>query len=355
MISLLAALLLATALPAQTTSAPQPRRYAGAAACGNCHPAQFSQQSASGHARSLVPAQQHPLAARFFPETPLVRKPNFRFEFTPGKVRVSGKDAAALEAPIQWAFGAGDQAVTFVGRLDEDRYLEHHFSYYAAVRTLDATPGHRDLPAQSPAEALGLIYRTFDPEARIMTCFQCHSTGRLSLGPELEIQPAELGVRCEACHGPGSLHVEAASQGRLAETRRLIDNPRRLPAAALNQLCGQCHRKPAPSGAATDWNDPWNARHQPLYLSQSACFRRSAGKLSCLTCHHPHRPLQRNDAAYYNARCGACHQAVKHPPLKLPAGNCIRCHMPEVRPHEHLRFANHWIGVYRGKDTLRPR
>jgi hypothetical protein len=28
--------------------------------------------------------------------------------------------------------------------------------------------------------------------------------------------------------------------------------------------------------------------------------------------------------------------------------------MPEVAPGEHLRFANHWIGIYREGSPLKP-
>lgn len=346
----LVALLVADAAAAQ----PRTKEYVGAAACGSCHAAQFGQQSATGHARSLRPAAEHPLANSFLPDSPLLRKPNFRFQFSKDfRVRVSdGKDA--LEAPIQWAFGAGDQAVTFVSQVDEDRYVEHHFSYYAATKSLESTPGHKDLPARSLPEALGVLYKTFDPDPKIMPCFQCHSTGPLSLGPKLDIRPRENGVRCEACHGPGSLHIANAARGEIQTARRLIENPRRLPAEGLNRLCGECHRQPAPAGVATNWNDAWNVRHQPLYLSQSACFRKSRGALSCLTCHDPHKTLRRNDATHYSALCANCHRAKPHPALNAKLDNCTGCHMPQAAPQAHLRFTNHWIGVYREGAPLRP-
>ena len=191
-----------------------------------------------------------------------------------------------------------------------------------------------------------------------MRCFQCHSTGHLSLGSKFEIIPGEPGVRCEACHGPGSLHVAAVGRGEIEAARKLIDNPRRLSATALNQFCGGCHRKPTPAGVATNWNDAWNTRHQPLYLSQSACFRKSQGALSCLTCHDPHESLRKNDAPYYNGRCTTCHSSKQHPHTSVSRtakpGNCIGCHMPLVAPQAHLRFTNHWIGVYKDGAPLRP-
>lgn len=307
------------------------KNYVGSQACGACHSVQLSQHSASGHARSLRPAADHALAKSFLPK---------------------------LEMPVEWAFGSGNQAVTFVSQVDEDSYLEHYFTYYSAAKVLAATPGHAGLEPKTPREARGVVYRTFDPDPKIMRCFRCHSTGRLSLGPRLDIRPAEPGVHCEACHGPGSLHVNAAGSGDLLTARRMIVNPGRLRSSELNQLCGGCHRKPAPAGAVSNWSDPWNTRHQPLYLDQSACFQKSQGRLSCLTCHDPHKPLQKNQSSHYNTRCATCHKTRPHPMLAggdTKLSDCVRCHMPAVAPGNHLKFTNHWIGIYSGGNNLTPR
>ena len=333
--------------------------YIGAQACGACHPTQLAGQASTGHALSLRPAASHPLAKFFIPSGPLKRAPNFQFTLSLDvnrfKVRVSdGKSVA--EMPIEWAFGSGSHAVTFVSQKDEDSYVEHHFTYYPAAGVLDATPGHQGLEARSLAAAFGVLYRTFDPDPTILRCFRCHSTGRLALGERLEVLPAEPGVRCEACHGPGSLHAEAAGRGDSERARRSIQNPGRLRAVELNEFCGSCHRKPLPPGVAVNWNDPWNTRHQPLYLGQSACFLKSQGALSCLSCHQPHGALRRSEPSYYNERCAACHKDKTHPVVKTAATleDCIGCHMPKAEPRKHLQFTNHWIGVYRDGAPLRP-
>jgi hypothetical protein len=262
---------------------------------------------------------------------------------------------AVRQQVVDWAFGAGQQAVTFVSRLDEDLYAELRASYYPGVG-LALTPGHQNHQPASVDEGLGVRYRIFSPRSEILSCFGCHSTGTPSLGKAFEIQPAELGVRCEACHGPGRQHAELISQGELDAARRAIGNPARLEAPALMNFCGACHRPPASQDVAMNWSDPWNVRHQPVYLTQSACFQKSAGALSCMGCHDPHGPLQRNDAAYYNERCAACHSAGKHPPAEVcrSGPGCASCHMPAVRPQPELVFHNHWIGVYAPGNELRP-
>src|SRR5437667_3827294 len=90
--------------------------YVGAETCGKCHAARFTGQSRSAHAHALSPAARHPLADSFAPDTELLRPPRYHFRFRRdgGALRVNvsdGKETSDL--PIEWAFGAGAQAVTF--------------------------------------------------------------------------------------------------------------------------------------------------------------------------------------------------------------------------------------------------
>ncbi len=273
--------------------------YAGSGACEKCHPAEFKAQSASAHARSLARSKR--------------------------------------PQPGDWAFGAGDQAITFVTRVDAEHYREEGQSWYRRLNGFAPTPG--------ATSAAGTSYRIFDPSGNILRCFSCHSTGPISLAADDAILPHELGVRCEVCHGPAATHARDPAQARPG-------NPGRLTADRLNDFCGACHRMPLGAAETVDFRDPWNVRHQPPTLAASACFRRSNGRLSCLTCHSPHAPLERKLAAY-DAACKSCHAAPAH---KRPiAGRaCAGCHMPEVKPRPSLEFANHRIAIYAPSDPLLP-
>jgi hypothetical protein len=273
--------------------------YAGAPACRQCHATEFAAQSATAHAAALARS----------------RPPQ----------------------PGDWAFGAGVQAITFVSRLDAENYIEHGRSWYRSLQGYALTPGHRS--------AAGERYRIFDPSSAILRCFACHSTGPLSLGPDESIIPGEPGVRCEACHGPSADHARDPAH-------HPPRNPAALSADQINRLCGQCHRMPAAAADSTDLRNPWNARHQPLLLAASRCFRESEGRLSCLTCHRPHAALEHRLAAY-NAACKACHPAPRHS-RPVAARACAGCHMPAVRPGPGLSFANHRIAVYAPSDPLSP-
>src|SRR5262249_30184489 len=135
---------------------------------------------------------------------------------------------APAGSPGQWAFGAGAKAITYVSQAGSE-YVEHGSSYYPATRSMAPTPGH--------AGGADLRFRTLDPTATALRGFQCHSTGPPALAAGDIIQPAELGVRCESCHGPGAAHVKAGGG------RGTIRNPAQLSAAQLNVFCGSCHRK----------------------------------------------------------------------------------------------------------------
>jgi len=280
-------------------AAVSPADYAGAAACGACHPVESTAQSASAHAHALARAQ--------YPQ------------------------------PGDWAFGAGTQAITFVRRLDSESYVEESQTWYRVLGGFARTPGH-------PGDA-GVRDRIFDPSAAILRCFACHSTGPLRISGDQTIMPTELGVRCEVCHGPAAAHAR--------EPLRIHPrNPGQLKAEDLNLLCGECHRMPAAAGQSLNLRDPWNARHQPLMLAESACFRESQGRLKCLTCHPPHATVSQKRGAY-DAACMRCHSAPRHK-LKTAGRPCVACHMPAVTAQPYLTFANHRIAVYAPADPMSP-
>jgi hypothetical protein len=273
--------------------------YAGADTCKACHPAEYEAQSKSAHAHALAPSP-------------------------------AGQ-------PGDWAFGAGEQAITFLSRVDSEHYRELGETWYRSLNGYGITPGHRD--------RAGVTSRIFDPAARILRCFACHSTGPLALDADNRITPSELGVRCEVCHGPGAAHARDPAHNR-------VRNPAAMPAAQLNTFCGQCHRLLLEDEReATDLRDPRNSRNEPLWLSASACFRQSKTGVSCVRCHSPHEAIEKSAAAYDRV-CAGCHAGTRH---AQPVGEqaCVECHMPAVR-FENLAFRNHRIAVYAAGDPVRP-
>lgn len=317
--------------------------FTGAAVCVECHPRQ-SGQSHTRHARALQPIQSSPAVAGLT-ERP-AREPNgllFEYAATPNGLAVTAKHgSSAVTALLEWAFGAGAQGVTPVGRIG-NAYFEHRISYYTAAGRPGLTMGHASFAPANARAALGIV----QPAETIARCFNCHSTG-FNGATAGGFTP---GVTCERCHGPGRAHVEAARQQAPAERlRKTVLNAGRFPAAAVVQICAECHRSPEAKQSRSrspEADDPVSIRFQPIGLMASRCFRES-GKLSCLTCHDPHADASR-DTAHYASRCVQCHgaQTASRSRCARAAGNgdCIACHMPRSSPLPHLVFTDHRIRV----------
>src|SRR6185312_11207376 len=107
---------------------------------------------------------------------------------------------------------------------------------------------------------------------------------------------------------------------------------------------GDCHRHPSLVQAGSiRTDDPEIARFQPVGLMQSACYRKSQGALSCVTCHDPHSRLSTARPAY-EAACLSCHSGPSQTACPVsPKAGCIDCHMPKRETAPHLMFTDHWI------------
>ncbi len=198
---------------------------------------------------------------------------------------------------------------------------------------------------------------------------------------------AELGIACEACHGPGSTHA-AANRNPLRRywlhlTHRgdpSIINPRRLTPERSAEVCGQCHgqRQPVQLERATDWlrtgptyragdvlaqhvalvhqdtssvgADPnlfrqrfWQdgtprlSAYELQALQQSTCYLN--GGATCIGCHEAHGGTPAGMITEPNregAMCSSCHQNAAAIPAHAahvkasPTTNCVDCHMPKM-------------------------
>ena len=173
--------------------------FTGSRACAPCHRSQFDRQSESYHAHALRPIGESGLPG-LLTDRPIRERSGIEYSYQPDEqgLRVTatsgGKQVSAL---LQWAFGAGAQGITPVGRLPSG-FFEHRISWYTQRRVPGVTFGH---PA-SPGNQLGET----QSGATIYRCFNCHATNAKPGPNPAEIEP---GVTCERCHGPGAPIVEA--------------------------------------------------------------------------------------------------------------------------------------------------
>jgi hypothetical protein len=154
-------------------------------------------------------------------------------------------------------------------------------------------------------------------------CGSCHTTGYSPRGNQDDLPGligtwAEPGIQCEACHGPGSLHVQAPRGVALKIDR----DP---------EMCGKCHRR----GDVTEVDASGGfIQHHEQY---EELFQSKHLTLNCVTCHDPHSGvIQLRYAGEPTVRtsCENCHfkQAqVQNIPVHDVLGiTCITCHMPRV-------------------------
>ncbi len=323
--------------------------FVGAAACAECHPQHYARQSPGRHARALRPIGETPLPQRLM-DRPL-REPDgasFEYRLAAGGLAVTAsKGTAQAGAALEWAFGAGAQAFTPVGRAGRI-YFEHRISYYTEPQRPALTLGHPAPPSPSAAAALGLVQA---PET-IYRCFHCHATGVQPGAAQPDLSGMRPGVECERCHGPGRAHIAAARDKRPAtQLVKTVLNPGRFPASAVVQICAECHRQALPGEASPqpERADPLSVRFQPIGLMASKCFETSR-TLSCLTCHDPHEDARHGDDEFYTAKCWGCHGAGEARAVigcrRLLRQNCLPCHMRRSSPAPYLSFVDHRIRVY---------
>jgi hypothetical protein len=330
---------------------PAPQLLVGERVCRECHPGESAHYSRSGHAQTLRPAAGRALARQLAgltvvdPELPSV---TWTYALRDGKFTVNRVEAGRVqELPIDFAFGSGHHATTFVTltRTDPTRpvALEHRLTYFARSGTLDVTPGQTLAMPDSAKTPLGLFHMPMET----FKCFRCHTTVVSTQG-QTTLDPATMvpNVSCERCHGPGRSHVAAARHGAEAEDLVMPFGPDRGTADDEMRLCGQCHRHPETGRPERIRRDnPEIVRFQPVGLMQSACYRTSRGALSCVTCHDPHARLSTR-LSTYEAACLSCHRSAPRATCPVsPQTGCIDCHMPTRDAGQSVLFHDHWIAV----------
>ncbi|MBX3187297.1 MAG: hypothetical protein KF819_09785 [Labilithrix sp.] len=253
------------------------------------------------------------------------------------------------------------------------------------------------------------------------SCIACHAVaGEPGHDPSrdaFDTRVAELGVACEACHGPGSEHV-ARYRDPLARVAQrgsgradpTIVNPGKLDAERSAAVCGQCHSYAFPRDEDTWWStgyarsyrpgdrlepsrvllgpesigDP--AGHAPVIEAEaaslfwpdgsirvggreyngmidSACWLRGEGekKIACTSCHAMHRgdpagqiaPDREGDRA-----CTSCHDDARarehgHHAPGSSGSACVSCHMPRTSYALLSAVRSHRIEIPSPANTAR--
>jgi hypothetical protein len=340
-----------SAVPRPQTEVRERPAFVGREACHECHRENSDVHGRSPHAATFVLTSDSDVAQRLCGST---ADGGTEFGTYHYDCDAEGLTARVPEQfggrlfPLDFALGSGKHAVTFLTLLKdpsgETVGVEHRMSWYPRQSGLGLTPGHEGLSPGSPAEQFGRIFRG----ETLQRCIGCHTTDAQIDGDRLvNVQP---GVQCEACHGPGSLHVEAARTARDTGSSLI---QRDWSAAEEVRLCGRCHRLPEDIAPERLEAYPGSlVRFQPVGLLRSRCYQESEGELRCTTCHDPHRGLQASSVEEQSASCRDCHGRPQrsHCPVS-PGTDCVRCHMPAQELIPGIAFHDHWIRVRLGSSA----
>jgi len=224
--------------------------------------------------------------------------------------------------------------------------------------------------AESPLHWTG-IYHNWNSR-----CAECHSTnvvkGYDGARRQYTTTYDQIDVGCEACHGPGSRHVELANAGKIDRSQSSVKMGLALSLAARGQWrrapgddisqrvtpltdqtqvdnCGRCHSRRATLGdyhygqsllnthrlstleSPLYWHDGQILDEVYVYGSFIQSKMAQAGVV-CSNCHNPH---SNELVAEGNAVCTQCHKSetydapAHHRHSVTSAGSaCVECHMP---------------------------
>lgn len=347
----------APAMEWRPTHANAQDKYLGNQACAECH-TQTDTQHLTPMGKALEPVTDC-----------LILQANPKLSFKSGNyvytiTRQANQSIYAvtdgnetIAAPILYAFGQGKAGQTYV--LERNgRYYESRVSFYNDIAGLDYTLGAPREPAKSLTEAFGRMMDSIDTK----DCFSCHATAAVG-ERQLQLDKLTPGITCEGCHGSGDKHVAMMKDKSLNTTRRPgemgILNPGNFDTEGMTQFCGSCHRTWAQVQLMKEARGVINVRFQPYRIFGSKCYDFDDKRISCTACHNPHEEMK-HDAAFYDARCLACHakpdgsaKMKMYAPCKTgKTNNCASCHMPKYEiPGAHHKFSDHWIRIVKPGET----
>jgi len=294
-------------------------------------------------------------------------------------VRTEGPDGALQDYEVAYTFGVRPLQQYLV-RLPGGRLQALSLAWDArphaagGQRWFDLVPGERVPPGD-------VLHWTKPSHTWNAQCAECHSTN-LRKGYDAATDTyatawSDLDVGCEACHGPGSLHVawaEAAAKDPLAPStdaaRGLVAGLRRAeparwvldPGAAIArrepprsehaevEACAPCHARRSTLHEGRLPSQPLLDTHRPALVEEGlyeddgqmrdevynwGSFLQSpmyAAGVTCSDCHDPHSLELRVEA---DALCGRCHRpdvfatpAHHHHPPESSGARCVSCHTP---------------------------
>jgi predicted CXXCH cytochrome family protein len=335
------------AAPALAQDVPS---YVGSAACTDCHEGAAQAWSGSHHALAWTAPSPETIVADFDDTSFTLDGMTARFRIAPEgtyHVEVTEKDGETTEYVVHSVAGI-EPLQQYLLETEPGRLQSFDVVWDTeAGRWFHLYPD-QDLPPDDGLHWTG-PYKNWNAR-----CAECHATGY-----EKNFDPgtasyasthAEIGVGCEACHGPGAAHLDWAESGALPSDEVQRDaygfSQAFADTEATVQQCATCHsRREAHDDASplpgTPYHDAYGlALLRPgLYEADGQILdevyvygsflqsRMYDAGVGCLNCHDAHTAQL---IAEGNAVCTQCHN---------PAGNPD---FPTIEPADYDSAAHHF-------------
>lgn len=346
--------------------------YVGSKRCKDCHWREFDAWKSTLHSRFVQVPGEYSVIGDFEKDNTLTEGNTTARMFRRDDkyyVNTVGPDNTPRDYEIAYVIGIGrrqNYITTFPNGEMHVLPVEWEVKSGKWVELNSAGNNHPGNGGSWSAE--GSIYQ--------IKCGGCHFTGlKINYDKDKDSFSSawtEPGIGCEACHGPGSNHLKAASEYFDYEKETIV-NPARLPWRLRATVCGQCHNwgastasvSPAKAGFPARYGYAYNylpgkalhlfyeperdetKKHHQQYNEWEKSVHAQAGVM-CTNCHNVHQvsgeihgdsqtvqPAQTKLAA--DNLCITCHQTLqKRSAHRIHTfGSCIACHMPKTKGHEH--------------------
>jgi predicted CXXCH cytochrome family protein len=231
-----------------------PEGYVGSESCRECHADQFQSWHRTYHRTMTQLASPETVRANF--RNVVLTNDGTRFRLSEEgqalKVRLEkvdmdpgatpGAGTPALDTRVTLVTGSHHMQVFWMAEGSGNLQVGFPFTWLI--------PERRWVPRNSTfLRPPGMSHQS---EAWNVTCSRCHSTAiepRVDpVARRMDTRAAELGISCEACHGPGRTHVETrrlagpnAPKPDPAALAREIVHPEKIDPLRASETCGFCH------------------------------------------------------------------------------------------------------------------
>jgi predicted CXXCH cytochrome family protein len=310
--------------------------YVGSSACAECHAVETQGWAASHHAWAWKLPTPQSVLGNFHSTTFTSPRISAQFEIRNEEfyVRTEGPNGTPMDYKILGTIGVAPLQQYLV-ETEPGRFQVLDIAWdVAAKRWYDLYPDQK-VPAGNGLHWTG-PYKTWNTR-----CAECHATGYEkhydATARHFASRQAEIGVGCEACHGPGEAHVawarnpgqfDAAAWPRTDSFGLTVGFNQAHPQAEIEQ-CASCHSRREPIGDASPVPGTPFADSYRLALLQGDIYhpdgqikeedyeygsflqsKMYAHGVRCSNCHEPHSATLRAEG---NALCTQCHSLAGNP------------------------------------------